>query len=360
MSADGVQQRAAGTDVSADRAETVLVDPFGRTIRDLRISVTDRCNFRCTYCMPEEGMQWVPRGEVLTFEEFERLARIFVEHFEVDGLRLTGGEPTVRAHLPVLVAKLAQLRVPAHSASPMAGKKPDLSISTNGATLRLVAGELRDAGLDRVNISLDTLRRDRFFEMTRRDELISVLDGIEAAKEAGFAPVKINSVIQRGVNDDEVLDLARFGRDNDVEVRFIEFMPLDATGHWMSDQVVTQDQIVAQISQHFPLEQVPARGAAPADRWRYLDGRGMVGVIPTVSKPFCGDCDRVRLTADGQFRTCLFATDESDFRALMRGGATDDELMAAIERSVGTKWAGHQINQVNFVRPVRSMSQIGG
>ena len=337
-----------------------LVDPFGRTIRDLRISVTDRCNFRCTYCMPEEGMQWVPRSEVLTFEEFERLGRIFVERFEVDGLRLTGGEPTVRAHLPVLVAKLAGLRVPATSSSPLAGRKPDLAITTNGATFRLLAHELREAGLDRVNISLDTLQRDKFERMTRRDELVRVLDGIEAAKEAGFSPVKVNAVIERGVNDDEILDLARFGRDHDVEVRFIEFMPLDATGHWMHDKVVSQDEIVATIAAEFPLEQVPARGAAPADRWRYLDGRGLVGVIPTVTKPFCGDCDRVRLTADGQFRTCLFATSEFDLRALMRSGASDDDLAAEIERAVGTKWAGHQINQVTFVRPRRSMSQIGG
>jgi GTP 3',8-cyclase len=341
-------------------SDQVLVDPFGRTIRDLRISVTDRCNFRCTYCMPEEGMVWVPRSEVLTFEEFERLGRIFVERFEVDGLRLTGGEPTVRAHLPVLVAKLAQLRVPEHSDSPFAGKKPDLSITTNGATFRLLAHELREAGLDRVNISLDTLRADRFLQMTRRDELVRVLDGIEAAKEAGFSPVKINAVIERGVNDDEILDLARFGRDHDVEVRFIEFMPLDATGHWMNDKVVSQDEIVGAIGAEFPLEQVPARGAAPADRWRYLDGKGMVGVIPTVTKPFCDDCDRVRLTADGQFRTCLFATSEFDLRALMRSGADDDALAAEIRRAVGTKWAGHQINQITFVRPRRSMSQIGG
>jgi cyclic pyranopterin phosphate synthase len=337
-----------------------LVDPFGRTIKDLRISVTDRCNFRCTYCMPSEGMQWVPRAEVLTFEEIERMARIFVERFEVDGLRLTGGEPTVRAHLPVLVSKLARLRVPDTSNSPFAGRAPDLAITTNGATFRLLAHELREAGLDRVNVSLDTLREDRFLQITRRDELVRVLDGIEAAKEAGFRPVKVNAVIERGVNDDEIVDLARFGRDHDVEVRFIEFMPLDATGHWMSDKVVSQDEIVAAIAAHFPLEQLPARGAAPADRWRYVDGRGTVGVIPTVTKPFCGDCDRVRLTADGQFRTCLFATNEFDFRALMRGGASDDDLAAEIQRAVGTKWAGHQINQVTFVRPRRSMSQIGG
>ena len=337
-----------------------LVDPFGRTIRDLRISVTDRCNFRCTYCMPEEGMKWLPRSEVLTFEEIERLAAIFVERFEVDGLRLTGGEPTVRAHMPVLVAKLAALRVPASSSSPLAGCKPDLSLTTNGATFRLVAHELRDAGLDRVNISLDTLQRERFLQMTRRDELVRVLDGIEAAKEAGFNPVKINAVVERGVNDDEIVALATFGRERNVEVRFIEFMPLDASGHWMSDKVVSQDEIVAAINAVYPLEQVAARGAAPADRWRYTDGAGMIGVIPTITKPFCGDCDRVRLTAEGQFRTCLFATTEFDLLKMMRGGASDDDLAVEIQRAVGTKWAGHQINQVNFIRPARSMSQIGG
>ncbi|MEI7617021.1 MAG: GTP 3',8-cyclase MoaA [Actinomycetota bacterium] len=337
-----------------------LVDPFGRTIRDLRISVTDRCNFRCTYCMPEEGMKWLPRSEVLTFEEIERLATIFVERFEVDGLRLTGGEPTVRAHMPVLVAKLAALRVPATSSSPLAGHKPDLSLTTNGATFRLLAHELREAGLDRVNISLDTLQADRFLLMTRRDELVRVLDGIEAAKEAGFNPVKINAVVERGVNDDEIVALATFGRERNVEVRFIEFMPLDASGHWMNDKVVSQDEIVAAINAVYPLEQVAARGAAPADRWRYTDGAGMIGVIPTITKPFCGDCDRVRITAEGQFRTCLFATTEFDLLKLMRSGASDDDLAVEIQRAVGTKWAGHQINQVNFIRPARSMSQIGG
>ena len=337
-----------------------LIDSFGRTIRDLRLSVTDRCNFRCTYCMPEEGMKWLPRSEVLTFEEFERLARVFVERFGVDGLRLTGGEPTVRAHLPVLVRKLAQLRVPADSASPLAGQKPDLSITTNGATFRLVAHEFREAGLDRVNISLDTLQPDKFLRITRRDELARVLDGITAAQEAGFSPVKINVVIERGVNDDEIVDMARFGREIGAEVRFIEFMPLDASGQWMNEKVVGQDEIVATLAAVFPLEPVPARGAAPADRWRYLDGGGTVGVIPSVTKPFCGDCDRVRLTAEGQFRTCLFANDEFDLRAMMRTGADDDQLAAEIQRAVGLKWAGHQINQVTFVRPNRTMSQIGG
>ncbi|HEY4333127.1 MAG TPA: GTP 3',8-cyclase MoaA [Ilumatobacteraceae bacterium] len=337
-----------------------LVDPFGRTIRDLRISVTDRCNFRCTYCMPEEGMKWLPRSDVLTLEEILRLATIFVERFEVDGLRLTGGEPTVRAHMPELVRMLSALRVPAGSTSPLAERKPDLSMTTNGATLRLVANDLRRAGLDRINISLDTLQRERFARMTKRDELANVLDGIEAAQAAGFSPVKINAVIERGVNDDEIVDLATFGREHAVEVRFIEFMPLDATAHWMHATVVSQDEIVAAINAIYPIEQVPARGAAPADRWRYLDGAGLIGVIPTITKPFCGDCDRVRLTADGQFRTCLFATTEFDLMKLMRDGASDDDLSMEIQRAVGTKWAGHQINQVNFIRPVRSMSQIGG
>ena len=337
-----------------------LIDPYGRTIRDLRISVTDRCNFRCTYCMPAEGMEWLPREDLLTFEELERLARIFVERFNVDGIRLTGGEPTVRARLPLLVSKLAGLRLPATADGPLAGHKPDISVTTNGATLRLLADELRDAGLDRVNISLDTLRRDRFLAITRRDDLAKVLDGIDAAIEAGFSPVKVNCVVERGVNDDEIVDLAAFGREHGLEVRFIEFMPLDASGGWDRSKVVGQDEMVSAIDAVFPLEPVPNRGAAPADRWRYLDGRGDVGVIPSVTKPFCGDCDRVRLTAEGQFRTCLFETREFDLRAVLRSGGSDDDLAAMIEAAVGTKWAGHAIGQVTFLRPNRSMSQIGG
>lgn len=328
-------------------AAAELVDPFGRVVRDLRISVTDRCNFRCTYCMPEEGMQWMPRSEILTFEEIERIARICVERFGFDGIRLTGGEPTVRAHVTRLVEQLARLGV-------------DLAMTTNGATLRHSAHDLREAGLRRINISLDTLDREKFARMTRRDELDHVLDGIAAAQEAGFDPVKINTVVERGVNDDEIVALARFGRERGVEVRFIEFMPLDASDAWQRSTVVGQDEIVAAIAAVWPLEVVPARGAAPASLWRYADGAGTVGVIPTVTKPFCGDCDRVRLTADGQFRTCLFATDEFDLRAALRSGESDDQIAARIERAVGTKWAGHRINQVTFVRPKRSMSQIGG
>jgi len=330
-----------------------LVDSFGRVVRDLRISVTDRCNFRCTYCMPAEGMTWLDRSEVLTYEEIERVARICVEKFGVDSLRLTGGEPTVRAHLPQLISKLAALRLPD-------GTKPDIALTTNGATLRNIAVELRDAGLDRINVSMDSLKPERFFAMTRRDELHNVLAGIAEAQVAGFSPMKVNAVVERGANDDEILDLVRYGRDNNVEVRFIEFMPLDATNEWERNKVVSQDEIVATIAAEFPLELMPARGAAPADRWRFLDGKGTVGVIPSVTHPFCGDCDRVRLTSDGQFRTCLFATDESDIRALLRNGGTDAEIAELIQVAVGAKWAGHQINQVNFIRPNRSMSQIGG
>ncbi|MTA93671.1 MAG: GTP 3',8-cyclase MoaA, partial [Actinobacteria bacterium] len=242
-----------------------LIDRYGRTVRDLRISVTDRCNFRCTYCMPEEGLNWLDRAEVLTFEEIERVARICVERFGVDSLRLTGGEPTVRAHLPQLIERLAALRLED-------GRKPDIALTTNGATLRNIATELRNAGLDRINVSLDSLQRERFLAMTRRDELDNVLAGIQEAVTTGFDKVKVNTVVERGTNDDEILDLATFGRDLGVEVRFIEFMPLDATNEWERQKVVTQEEIVAAIGEVYPLEQIPARGAAPADRWRYLDG----------------------------------------------------------------------------------------
>jgi cyclic pyranopterin phosphate synthase len=343
---------------------TDLVDGFGRVHRDLRISVTDRCNFRCTYCMPAEGLPWLPRQDLLTYEELTRIARVCVERFGFDGIRLTGGEPTVRAHLPVLVEQLSALGV-------------DLSLTTNGATLRLLADDLAAAGLRRINISLDSLRRDRFLEITRRDELDKVLDGIDAALEAGLSPVKLNVVVMRGVNDDELVDFAAFGRDKGVHVRFIEFMPLDAQQEWTNDAVVTQDEIVRTIDAAFPLEVVPesVRGSDPAARWRYTDGGGTdgggtngggthggsdIGVIPSVTHAFCESCDRVRLTAEGSLRHCLFATREMDLRTLLRGRASDDDLAAAIRAEVGAKWAGHQINQVHFIRPAKSMSQIGG
>ena len=323
-----------------------LVDSFGRVHRDLRISVTDRCNFRCVYCMPEEGMDWTPREEILTFEEIERIARVLVERFAFDSIRLTGGEPTVRARLPILVRKLADLGV-------------DLAMTTNGATLGLTADDLAAAGLTRINVSLDSLRPDRFLALTRRDALGPVLEGVDAAVAAGFDPVKVNVVLMRGVNDDEIVDFATFGRERGVQVRFIEFMPLDADGAWSADQVVSRDEIVTTIGAVHPIEPV-SRGHDPAERYRYLDGGGEIGVIPTVTDAFCGACDRVRLTAEGGLRNCLFALEEEDLRGLLRGGGTDDDLAAAIVANVGAKWAGHQINQVHFIRPARSMSQIGG
>ncbi len=334
---------------------TPLVDGFSRVVKDLRISVTDRCNFRCTYCMPSEGMQWLPREELLSFEEIVRLARVFVERFGLDGIRLTGGEPTVRAHLPRLVSMLANLRRPD-------GEPIDLSMTTNGATLGLLAEQLRDAGLQRLNISCDSLRADRFAAMTGRDALDRVMDGIDSALATGFAPVKLNAVLVRGVNDDEMVDFARFGRERGVQPRFIEFMPLDASGAWTIDKVVPAEEIVAAIDAVYPVEPVGSGpvGSEPAARWRYKDGGGEFGVIASVTRPFCSSCDRVRITAEGQFRTCLFATDEFDLRAILRGGGSDDDLVSAIVAAVGTKWAGHMIGRVEFIRPARSMSQIGG
>ena len=323
-----------------------LVDPFGRVHRDLRISVTDRCNFRCGYCMPEEGMDWLPRSELLTFEEIERVAALLVGRFGVDSIRLTGGEPTVRAHLPVLIGKLAALGV-------------DLALTTNGAGLAGCAHDLRAAGLGRINISLDTLRADRFEELTRRDDLHRVVAGIDAAVAAGLHPVKVNTVVMRDVNDDELVDLARFGRERGVVVRFIEFMPLDAQGAWERDRVVAQREIVERIHEVFPLAPVD-RGHDPAGRFRYLDGGGEIGVIPSVTEPFCGACDRIRLTSEGRLRNCLFAVEETDLRAVLRGGGSDDDLARAVESCVAAKWEGHAIGRVRFVRPERSMSQIGG
>jgi cyclic pyranopterin phosphate synthase len=336
------------------RIPVPLVDGFARRVKDLRISITDRCNLRCSYCMPAEGMAWLPRTEVLTYEEIARVARLCVERFGFDSIRLTGGEPLVRAHVTRLIEMLAPLGV-------------DLALTTNGVQLAEVAHDLRHAGLTRVNVSLDTLQRDRFLALTRRDDLDRVIAGIDAALDAGLAPVKVNAVVMRGVNDDELVDLARFGRDRGVGMRFIEFMPLDAQGEWSAAQVVPAREIVDRIAAEFPLEpSAVATHVEPAARWRYVDGRGDVGVIPSVTEPFCESCDRVRITAEGQFRTCLFALDEIDLRAELRaeGGLDapdlDDRLATAIERAVAGKWAGHRIGQVDFVRPGRSMSQIGG
>jgi len=325
-----------------------LVDGYGRVHRDLRISVTDRCNLRCTYCMPAEGMNWLPRSDLLTFEEIERVARVLVARFGFTSIRLTGGEPTVRARLPVLVERLAALDV-------------DLSLTTNATSLGLIAHDLASAGLRRVNVSLDSLQRDRVIDLTRRDCLDQVLDGIDAALAAGLSPVKLNAVLMRGVNDDEVIDFATFGRERGVSVRFIEFMPLDASGEWSADKVVSRDEIVAAIDAVYPIESHHEHdGSEPAETFRYQDGAGEFGVIASVTDAFCGTCDRVRLTADGQLRSCLFALEETDLRAVLRDGGSDDDLAAAVTRCVAGKWAGHMVNEVHFIRPRRSMSQIGG
>ncbi|MGI8778475.1 MAG: GTP 3',8-cyclase MoaA [Acidimicrobiales bacterium] len=330
-----------------------LVDPFGRRLGDLRISVTDRCNLRCGYCMPADGLDWLSRADLLTFEEITRVARVCVERFGFSNIRLTGGEPTVRAHLPRLVSMLAELR-------PASGRRLDLALTTNGTTFALVAEDLRAAGLGRVNISCDSLRRDRFEAITRRDALGQVLEGIDGAVAAGLSPVKVNCVLERGVNDDEIVDFAAFGRERGVTVRFIEFMPLDADKAWVADRVVPAHEVVSAIDAVFPLDAVGDHGSQPAERFRYRDGAGEVGVIASVTQSFCSTCDRVRLTADGMFRNCLFAVDETDLRAVMRGGGGDDDVAAAIVADVGGKWAGHSIGQVHFRRPDRSMSQIGG
>ena len=327
-----------------------LIDPYDRTVRDLRISITDRCNFRCTYCMPDEGMKWLPREDLLTYEELTRVARVCVERYGFESIRITGGEPTVRAHLPVLVRSLADLGV-------------DLAMTTNGATLSHHAVDLARAGLRRINISCDSLRPERFAAITNRDALSQVLAGIDASLAAGLDPVKVNCVVVRGLNDDEILDFAAFGRSRGVELRFIEWMPLDGGGQWKMDQVVPATEIVAAIDAEWPLvapDGGGVRDSAPAESYTYADGSGRVGVIASVTRPFCQSCDRIRLTAEGQLRNCLFSVRETDLRAILRSGGTDDDLAAAVEAEVGHKWAGHSIGQVHFIRPARSMSQIGG
>ena len=296
--------------------------------------------------MPMEGMEWLERSEVLSFEEIERVARVLVERCGVESIRLTGGEPTVRARLPLLVQKLAALGV-------------DLSMTTNAATLAEQAHDLRQAGLERLNISLDTLRSDRFLELTRRDSLDAVLRGIDAAISAGYDPIKVNAVLMRGINDDEVVDFLQLGRERGVIIRFIEFMPLDAQGQWSSDRVVSYHEILSLAAEHFDFDPVE-RGNSPAERFRYRDGMGEFGVIASVTQPFCDSCDRIRLTADGQLRNCLFALDHVDLRRILRGGGSDDDLVAAIAGEVERKWAGHAIGQVHFLRPSKSMSQLGG
>jgi GTP 3',8-cyclase len=325
-----------------------LLDTFGRVHNNLRISVTDRCNLRCVYCMPEEVV-FMERNELLTFEEITRFVEIAVT-LGIDKIRLTGGEPLMRRDLPRLVAMLAKIP----------GIK-DIGLTTNGILLAPLAQPLFDAGLRRINISLDTLDPDRFRQLARRDGLTQVLDGIHAAKKAGFDPVKINAVSIRGITEHEVVALARFAREHGLELRFIEYMPIGAD-RWERDKVYFAHEILDQIEQNIgPL--APAADydpKAPAMDFDYLDGAGRVGIIASVSRPFCTSCNRVRLTADGKLRNCLFALTETDLKPLLRGRAGRDEIVALVRANVWDKWEGHEINTARFVKPERTMHTIGG
>ena len=323
-----------------------LVDLFGRVHRDFRISVTDRCNFRCQYCMPEEGLDWLKREELLTFEEIVRVTKILVEKYGIDSVRLTGGEPTLRANLSDLISMLSELPI-------------EIALTTNGITLEKNAHILRSAGLNRINISMDSLRAERFEEITLRDDMRKVISGIEASLEAGLSPVKINVVVMRGINDDEIVDFAKFGRDMGVIVRFIEFMPLDADENWSTSSVVTLKEIFSTINSVYPLEEIE-RSNAPASGFRYLDNKGEIGIVASVSQKFCATCDRIRITADGQFRNCLFSNEEFNLKEALRSGNTDKEICELLELAVLAKREGHGIGNVDFIRPARSMSQIGG
>ena len=327
-----------------------LVDSFGRVHRDLRISLTDHCNLRCTYCMPAEGVPWLPRTTLLSPDELMRIVRVAVAE-GITEVRLTGGEPLLRPDVVDVVAAVAGVEGPAG--------RPEVSITTNGIGLARLAGQLRDAGLSRVNVSLDTLRPDRFLTLTRRDRLADVLDGLEAAERAGFDPIKVNAVLLRGINDDEAVDLVRWACGNGYELRFIEQMPLDAGHTWTREGMVTAADTMAALSAEFDLTPLPGRGAAPAQRFAVGD-LGVVGIIASVTLPFCGACDRLRLTADGQLRSCLFAAGESDLRGPLRSGASDEELAGIIRTCLAGKLPGHGINEPGFLQPPRPMSAIGG
>ena len=329
-------------------AEGPLLDTFDRIADDLRVSVTDRCNFRCSYCMPAEGLAWLPKDEILTFEELTRLLSIFVG-LGVRSIKVTGGEPLVRADLPTLVRMFREV-----------GPELDMSLTTNGVLLDTLAAPLAQAGIDRATVSCDSLLRHRFKEMTRRDGLEKVLAGLKAAEAAGLTPIKINVVVIGGTNDDEVVDFARWSRETGYEVRFIEYMPLDAQRAWERAKVVPAARILETIDATYPLT-ATTHGTEPATSYRFADGeRGGIGVIAAVTEPFCDTCNRLRLTAEGQVRSCLFALEETDLRGPMREGASDDELAALIRGDVWRKWSGHRIDHDDFVQPARSMSMIGG
>jgi GTP 3',8-cyclase len=326
-----------------------LVDRFGRVHSDLRVSLTDKCNLRCTYCMPAEGLDWLPSPDLLTDDEVVRLAGLAVTELGITAVRLTGGEPLLRRGLVDIVGRLAAL-----------DPRPTLALTTNGIGLARLAPDLAAAGLNRVNVSLDTLRADRFRELARRDRLDDVVAGLEAAAAAGLTPVKVNAVLMRGVNDDEALDLLKFCLDRGYQMRFIEQMPLDAQHGWSRTEMVTADEILDALGAAHTLTPLDGRGSAPAEEFLVGDGPATVGVIASVSKPFCAACDRVRLTADGQLRNCLFAREESDLRGPLRSGATDAELVARFRASIAGKRAGHGIDDPTFLQPDRPMSAIGG
>ncbi|OLC23077.1 MAG: cyclic pyranopterin phosphate synthase MoaA [Actinobacteria bacterium 13_1_20CM_2_65_11] len=327
-----------------------LRDSYGRIADDLRISITDRCNFRCIYCMPAEGLKWLKRDDLLRFEEIARLARLFVERYGVRTIRITGGEPLVRIKVEELVGMINDI-----------DPTLDITMTTNGVLLREKARLLKDAGLKRINISLDTLHMDRFHEIARSDAFGRVMDGIQASREAGLWPIKLNMVVMKGKNDDEVVDFARLAREQGYEVRFIEFMPLDGDNIWTNEQVVPSLRIQEQIEDLFPLRPVADPRPGPATRYKFADGSpGGIGFISSVSQAFCTTCNRIRLTAEGGLRTCLFSLQETPLRDLIRSGASDDHLGRVIETAIWRKEEGHLINQPGFIKPAKNMSQIGG
>ncbi len=330
--------------------QTPLLDRYGRVATDLRVSLTDRCNLRCQYCMPAEGLDWLPTDDTLTDAEVLRLVGIAVGHLGVRSVRLTGGEPLLRRGLAGLVAGMAQLE-----------PRPKIAMTTNGLGLRRTAAALAAAGLDRVNVSLDTIRPDTFRAITRRDRLADVLAGRAAASDAGLGPVKVNAVLLRGVNDDQAAELLQWCIARGYQLRFIEQMPLDAQHGWSREAMVTAAEVFAQLEQRVTL--TPARrprGSAPAEEFLVDGGPATVGIIASVTRPFCGDCDRVRLTADGQIRNCLFAREESDLRGALRGGAGDEDIAARWRTAMWGKRPGHGIDDPTFLQPTRPMSAIGG
>jgi cyclic pyranopterin phosphate synthase len=329
---------------------SALTDTWGRVATDLRVSLTDRCNLRCNYCMPAEGLEWLPDESVLSDDEVVRLTDIAVRLLGVTEVRFTGGEPLVRRGLVDIIARTAALT-----------PRPEISMTSNALGLARTAQALADAGLDRVNISLDTIRPETFAQITRRDRLKDVLAGLYAARDAGLGPVKVNAVLLRGVNDDQAAELLRWAVGEGFELRFIEQMPLDAQHAWSREAMITADEIFARLDAEFLL--TPAaepRGSAPAELFAVDGGPATVGVIASVTRPFCGDCDRVRLTADGQVRNCLFAREESDLRTPLRAGASDEEIAERWVQAVVGKLPGHGINDPTFLQPVRPMSAIGG